>query len=138
MTTSATRSGFTLLEVVTVLAVIGATAAIVAPRWPGWDHVPLDAVAWRLAERISAARTEAILAGDDRSLDLELPTTTGVAVSRVEIGGIPVALPARVALGADGDPLPVRVTLADRSGHALVVVVPPGFGRARVEPEGAS
>jgi prepilin-type N-terminal cleavage/methylation domain-containing protein len=127
------RAGFTLLEVVMVLAVIGVAAAIAVPRWAAWDHVALDAAAWRLAERLSAARSDAVLAGETRQVDLAVPA--GVEVVRVDVGGLPAEPTGRLALAAEGDAQPARVTLADRAGRTRVVVLPAGVGRARVEPE---
>jgi prepilin-type N-terminal cleavage/methylation domain-containing protein len=127
------RAGFTLVEVVAVLAVLGVTATLVVPRWMGWDAAALDAVAWREAERISTARTEAILAGEDRTLALAPAPAPEVRMAGLDLGGMPISPAAPLTLHADGDPLPRRVTLADRHGNTRIIVVPAGFARAHVE-----
>jgi len=122
--------GFTLVEVLAVLAIVALAAAIVLPHLPGGAELRVDAAAGRLAERLSEARERAILGGRPLRVAIEAGTS-GVHVEAIEVGGM-VRRAGGVELGADGDALPVRVTLAGDGGARAVVLLPAGLGRARV------
>lgn len=85
------QAGFTLVELMVVLAVMGLLAGVAVWRWPAGDgQVRADAVA--LSSRIAAARDQAILSG--RPLALELDSAGYRFVARGAEGWQPVAEPA--------------------------------------------
>jgi len=157
--------GFTLLELVVALAVVGLTAALVMPLLAGRDAATLDGAARRLADTVDYGRERAILGGTPMRLVVDLdagrwvlgrPARDATAV-RPDAGvlGRPASLPpdlrvravfvggvsldaGKAALDFEpaGDALPARIDLADGPGHAVSVYVPPGTGRAVVAHEG--
>jgi type II secretion system protein H len=126
-------TGFTLLELVAVLAVVSLAVAIVLPRLPGVGELSLRAAAGRLGDRLSAARERAILGGRTVHVDLRDGLPRGVRIAALEVGGSPLAVPA-LALAPDGDPLEAVATLADESGARVAVALPAGFAPARELP----
>lgn len=85
------QAGFTLVELMVVLAVMGLLAGVAVWRWPeGSGRVRADAVA--LSSRVAAARDQAILSG--RPLALEIDAAGYRFVERGEQGWQPVAEPA--------------------------------------------
>jgi prepilin-type N-terminal cleavage/methylation domain-containing protein len=128
----ARRHAFTLLELVAVLAVVSLLAGLVLARVPHAGALALERAGRELAERLSAAREEAILLGrpiDVRVADRLAPT---VRLESLDVGGAPVAT-GTLELAPDGDALPARLVLADDTGARRHVVVPAGFHRAWVE-----
>lgn len=82
------QAGFTLVELMVVLAVMGLLAAVAVWRWPAGDgKVRADAIA--LSSRIAAARDQAILSG--RPLALELDAAGYRFLERGTEGWRPVA-----------------------------------------------
>jgi general secretion pathway protein H len=85
------QAGFTLVELMVVLAVMGLLAGVAVWRWPeGNGRVRADAVA--LSSRVAAARDQAILSA--RPLALEIDAAGYRFVERGEEGWQPVAEPA--------------------------------------------
>jgi general secretion pathway protein H len=85
------EAGFTLVELLVVLAVMGLLAGVAVWRWPAADQRARgDALA--LATRIAAARDQAIIAG--RPLALEIDQAGYRFVVRGEQGWQPVVEPA--------------------------------------------
>lgn len=85
------EAGFTLVELMVVLAVMGLLAGVAVWRWPGGgERVRSDAVA--LSSRIAAARDQAILSG--RPLALEVDASGYRFIQRGREGWQPVAEPA--------------------------------------------
>jgi type II secretion system protein H len=125
------RDGFTLVELVVVLAVVGLAAGIVLPRLPDIGALPVRAAATRLAARLSEARERAILDGRGVRIDLRELVPAGVRVAALDLGGSAVAVPALV-LAPEGDALPARATLVDDAGARAEVVLPAGFAPAHV------
>ena len=81
------QAGFTLVELMVVLAVMGLLAGVAVWRWPaGNGRVRADAIA--LSSRIAAARDQAILSG--RPLALEVDAAGYRFVERGEQGWQPV------------------------------------------------
>ena len=131
------EAGFTLVELMVVLAVMGLLAGVAVWRWPsGEQRARTDAVA--LATRIAAARDQAIIGG--RPLALELDAAGYRFVQRGEAGWQPVAEPAlrerrwsdgvqptgtpAVRLGFDSVGLPDRelsVTLGGASSATVTI-----------------
>jgi general secretion pathway protein H len=137
------EAGFTLVELMVVLAVMGLLAGVAVWRWPAGDgRVRSDAVA--LSSRIAAARDQAILSG--RPLALELDAAGYRFVQRGEEGWAPVAEPAlrerrwskgvtpganaaAARLGFDSVGLPDRaldLTLTARNARAIVAIAADG------------
>ena len=81
-------AGFTLVELMVVLAVMGLLAGVAVWRWPAGDQ-EARADAFALASRIAAARDQAIIGG--RPLALELDAAGYRFVERGEAGWRPVA-----------------------------------------------
>ena len=82
------EAGFTLVELMVVLAVMGLLAGAAVWRWPAGDgRVRADAMA--LSTRIAAARDQAILSG--RPLALEVDAAGYRFVQRGDQGWQPVA-----------------------------------------------
>lgn len=82
------EAGFTLVELMVVLAVMGLLAGVAVWRWPGGSRqVRADAVA--LSSRIAAARNQAIISG--QPLALEVDNAGYRFVQRGEQGWRPVA-----------------------------------------------
>ncbi len=129
-------SGFTLIEVLVVLVILGLTVALIVARGParstGFD---LRATADDIAQQLRLARSEAI--GSDRTTTF----TLDAAHSRYETNGAAgAALPPEVALAittaTGGKPRPQRAisfapdgsssggrVLLGTGGHRLAVVV---------------
>jgi prepilin-type N-terminal cleavage/methylation domain-containing protein len=127
------RRGFTLLELLAVLAVVAVAAGLVLARVPHASTLALDAASMRLADRLSEARERAILLGRAVRLDPRDGLPSGVVLAALDVGGTPVD-PRAIEVAADGDALAARVALADAGGARRIVVLPPGFHRARVVP----
>jgi len=62
--------GYTLLELITVLLILGAAAAVVAPSLSGLVRSPLDAAAERAAALLQDARAAAVRSGSPVAVDL--------------------------------------------------------------------
>ena len=138
------QAGFTLVELMVVLAVMGLLAGVAVWRWPaGNGRVRSDAVA--LSSRIAAARDQAILSG--RPLALEVDGAGYRFVQRGEEGWQPVTEPAlrerqwsrgvqpaataaaSARLGFDSVGLPDRAldfTLAGSNASAVVEIAADG------------
>jgi prepilin-type N-terminal cleavage/methylation domain-containing protein len=123
---------YTLVELLAVLAIVALAAGIVVPRLPHGGALRVDAAAWQLAERLTAARERAILAGRPERVALDRVLPSGVEIDALEVGGSRRAGAPVLELGSDGDALPARVVLAGAGGARADVVLPPGLARARV------
>jgi prepilin-type N-terminal cleavage/methylation domain-containing protein len=128
------RRGFTLLELMAVLAVVSLAAGLVLARVPSASALALDAASTRLADRLSEARDRAILLGRPVRVDPRDGLPPGVSLAALDLGGTSID-PRALELGADGDPLVARATLADAAGARRTIVLPPGFRHARVAAE---
>jgi general secretion pathway protein H len=65
--------GYTLLELITVLLILGAAAAVVAPSFfSGLVRSPLDAAAERAAALLEDARAAAVRSGSPVTVDLSI------------------------------------------------------------------
>src|SRR5262245_63398314 len=98
------RRGFSLLELLAVLVVVSLAAGLVLPRLPAIGAVDLHRAAVRVADRLSAAREQAIVEGRTVHVDLRDGLPSGVRVAALDAGGTALA-PADVALEPDGDAL---------------------------------
>lgn len=127
------RRGFTLLELLAVLAVVSVAAGLVLARVPHASALALDAASMRLADRLSEARERAILLGRAVRLDPRDGLPSGVTLAALDVGGTAID-PHTLEIAAEGDALATRATLADAAGAGRVVVLPPGFHRARIVP----
>jgi general secretion pathway protein H len=136
------EAGFTLVELMVVLAVMGLLAGVAVWRWPeGSGRVRADAIA--LSSRVAAARDQAIISG--RPLALEIDASGYRFVERGEQGWQPVAEPAlrernwsrgvrpadaaSTRLGFDSVGLPDRaldLTLAGTNAKAVVEIAADG------------
>jgi type II secretion system protein H len=138
--------GFTLLEVVVVLAIFALAAGIVLPRLGDLGARRLEDAARRLADAATLARERAILGGAPTVLVLDLdrgrwraedtasvPLPSGVRFRDVVTpDGVRAWRGALdLAFDATGD-ASARVDLADANGRVASVVLPAGGGRATV------
>jgi type II secretion system protein H len=141
--------GFTLLELVLVLALIGLIVTLVAPRLGLFGSVALDTSARRLAARIRFLREEAALRGHSVRLSFDLhersyaaavlvPTTTG---ARFVDDSSPlfrrVSLPDDLNLDVSGpnlsttvDGQPAAIFSPDGFADPTVIYLDDGKGRA--------
>jgi type II secretion system protein H len=134
--------GFTLLEVLLVLAILGGVAALAAGGMPGLGGARLAAAADAMLAELRGARAEAIRTGsvvevliDPARRRWHLPGRTEWQALDPAIATLTIAPPpptpgepARVAFGADGAGPPVRVEL--RQGrHVRVILREAATGR---------
>jgi len=159
-----TRKGFTLLEVLVVLAIVGVAAAAVLPRIGAVRGLAVRETARRLADGVGLARERAILGATTMRLVLDVDggrwrigragaAADAIADDAPVAGTIPAGVRVRaVAVGTraaaagsvvvdlrpDGDALPVRIDLADEGGRTESVVLPPARARALVVDGAAS
>ncbi|WP_300974999.1 GspH/FimT family pseudopilin [Sphingomonas sp. LHG3406-1] len=137
------EAGFTLVELLVVLAVMGLLAGIAVWRWPAGDErARTDAVA--LASRIAAARDQAILSGRPLALEVDQtgyrfearsggrwqPATDASLRERRWSGNVRPALPSpRVRLRFDSVGLPdsaLSITLQGRQSRSTVEILADG------------
>ncbi len=67
-----TESGFTLIELTLVIALIGLLLGLVVPRLPAIGENRLDAAARRIAGMVRHLYNEAVLSGDEHRLAFDL------------------------------------------------------------------
>ena len=96
------RRGFTLLELLAVLAVVSLAAGLVLARVPHASALALDAASTRLAERLSEARERAILLGRAVHLDPRDALPSGVVLAALDRGGAAID-PRTFEIAADVD-----------------------------------
>jgi general secretion pathway protein H len=149
--TSDPACGFTLVELVVTLAVIGLAAALVAPRVGALGGWRVEAAAGRLADALTLAREAAVLGGRPVRVEIDrargawsagavrgvLPPglrIAGIAADGTTTAGATVAF----ALDPAGDAAPVRVDVVDARGHGAAVVLAPAAVYARVVGGGGS
>ena len=130
------RRAFTLVELTTVLIVIGLAAGIVLARLPYASALRLQHEGTRLAARLSEARERAIVEGRPVRVDVADGLRDDVRLETLDVGGT-VTSPPVLERGSDGDALPARATLADENGTRIDVLLPAGFQQARVLSEEA-
>ena len=130
---AADSRGFTLLEMLAVLAVVSLAAGLVLARVPRASALALDAARERLVDRLSEARERAVLLGRAVRLDPRDRLPSGVVLTALEVGGTAID-PHTFEVAADGDALAARATLTDAAGARRIVLLPAGFHRARVVP----
>ena len=128
----ARQSAFTLLELVAVLAVVSLAAGLVLARVPHAGALALERSGRALAERLSAAREQAILLGRPIEVRVVDHLPHAVRLESLDVGGAP-APAGTLELAPDGDALPARAVLVAESGTRVRVVLPAGFHRAHVE-----
>jgi prepilin-type N-terminal cleavage/methylation domain-containing protein len=126
------RRAFSLIELLAVLIVVSLAASVVLPRLPATGAMRVRGAAARTADRLSAAREQAILEGRTVRVDLRDGLPSGVRIAALDAGGSAVVPPALI-LEPDGDALPATATLIDDGGTRIAVVLPAGFAPAHIE-----
>jgi prepilin-type N-terminal cleavage/methylation domain-containing protein len=119
-------AGFSLVEVVVVLAVVALLASLVVPRGFARGADGLVAAADTLAARLAAARWQAVVAGRPVEVQLaDLPPDWQVT----EAGeGAPPVRRNRIAFAPLPAALPRTIALTDASGTSARIVIPAGLG----------
>jgi general secretion pathway protein H len=133
---SSGAAGFTLLETLVVLAVIGLTLALIVGHQPPWSRgFDLDATASELAAQLRLVRSEAIAGNQAVTLEFDLPARryqagdaasrelpTGVAVQLLTVGGDQRSVAAGIRFHPDGSSTGGRILLADRTRQIAIGV----------------
>jgi prepilin-type N-terminal cleavage/methylation domain-containing protein len=142
---SSERDGFTLVEIVAVVAVIALVCGIVLPRLGGLGAVAVETAARRLADAAALARERAVLGG--RPVQMIVDLEAGSWRAGAESGSLPPRVRFRTVVASRGEPahggvvaldcdpagsLAARVELTDDRGHGARVLLPAGGGRPRV------
>lgn len=137
----ASRQGFSLVELMLVLAVLACAAAAVWPRLEAWrEGAAFDACVDRVRDELHQARLTAIDTGHPVSVRIELESGS---LHWITSGGVPLrspfTLPAGVVLRSGAESLPgVRDTKGivvefrpdgTASGRSLTVSSDAGFAR---------
>ena len=127
--------GFTLLEAIVIVAIIGLAAALTAPLWSGGS-----AEFQRFARFVAATRMAAVAGGTAIGIG-ETPCAAAGSVVAPATGARLMAMPSRgLVFGADGLPRPgdgggvgnTTILLEHRGRRAAVIVS--SLGRVRWEP----
>jgi len=127
-------AGHTLLEMLVVVAVLGTVVAVVGPRLGLASRTGLEAAARDVANRLQAARQEAVMAGGSVAVPLDrLPPD--VRVVAVRVGGRATGDLASVIVDPVGDGRPREVLIEDAAGRRSGVTLPAGFAPPRVTRE---
>ena len=125
------HGGFTLLETACVLLVLGLAASVVAARLGARPAARLEAAAAQLAERATAARWHALLAG--RVVRLRLRDEPGLSVTTA-----PTTTPVELRFRPLPEATARTITLRDTRGRRAVVRIPPGLQPITVAMEAPS
>lgn len=112
------RAGFSLIELVVVLAIMGLLAAALMPGMIRWGGADLKAAAGEIRAAMIGTRAAAIRTGQERVVDIDLDRRTVRPA-----GGRPVALPEDVEMT-------LYTALSEQVGERS--------GRIRFHPDGTS
>jgi len=106
------EAGVTLLELVIVLAILGLTVSIVAPRFGNWsEEWTLRSAAERVAQTVRYARTRALFEQSYYVVEIE-PSTHGVRVFNPASGfSRAYVLPRGVTIDDGENPMPSVVRI---------------------------
>lgn len=131
------NAGFTLLEIIVVLAILGLALVLVVGHRPPWSKgFDIDTTAAELAAQLRLVRSEAIVANRAVALELDLPGRryrSGTAVARALPAGLAIELltiagerrgvvAGGIRFHPDGSSTGGRIVLADGTRRVAVGV----------------
>jgi hypothetical protein len=127
----------TLLEMTLTLALVALAATIVVPRLVHPDVGSLSAAAETCAERLTAARWQALVEGHTVEVALDA-LAPGLHVSEEAPGSPPRSAARGIAFAPLPTALPRIITLTDAAGRTARITVPAGLGSLAVVVEEGS
>jgi type II secretory pathway pseudopilin PulG len=124
-------SAVTLLEMTLTLALVALAATVVAPRLVHRDGGSLSAAAETCAERLTAARWQALVEGHTVEVAFDA-LAPGLRVSEEVSGGSPRSPARGIVFAPVPTALPRTIALTDGAGRTARITIPAGLGSLAV------